>query len=579
MLWARYLAEDGLSALDYSRLTLLAFGSLWLSWGASIVILGLLFTQKHIAKGVERDDRGIKNLDKMTAIVVPIFNENPADVFARVEALSKELTKQDLGSLFAIHFLSDTSCDEVLTAEQLLFAYFQRRNSSGPMSYYRHRSCNKGRKAGNIAEFLGRCGGAYEFVTVLDADSLMSAQVLRKMVLKMEREPKLGLLQTLPIITGQKSLLGRLLEFSSRLHSKAFARGLASIQGHMGPYWGHNAIFRSRAFTENCGLPQLKGRKPLGGHILSHDTVEAALLVRGGWSVRCDPELIGSYEGAPETLLGYAARDRRWCQGNLQHAKIIGARGLKGWSRFSLALGIAAYVSAPLWFLFISLSIVAPIFLDRHQFFSEYGGAATFPLIGSREGWTLVIGIAVLLIAPQILSGLEGFSRLKNRGVRHYYGAVLTFLIMAMLAPVMMMFQCRAILDILLGRDCGWTAAHRSGETLSFSSCCLGTWWITLFGSMTLLVLWLGSGTGGQGTPLLLWILPVALPLLLAPFLVWLTALPVSNKVAQRLGLALKDEYEGHDSLTSAYKEALRDYCNYKDVSGVERRSDGVYAL
>ena len=70
-----------------------------------------------------------------------------------------------------------------------------------------------------------------------------------------------------------------------------------------------------------------RGKPPFGGHILSHDFVEAALLRRGGWAVRMADDLAGSYEDAPPNLIELAARDRRWCQGNLQHARLLGTPG------------------------------------------------------------------------------------------------------------------------------------------------------------------------------------------------------------------------------------------------------------
>jgi len=50
-------------------------------------------------------------------------------------------------------------------------------------------------------------------------------------------------------------------------------------------YWGqrHHSRLGIRAIR---GLPKLKGRKPFGGFVLSHDFVEAALMRRGGWKVR-----------------------------------------------------------------------------------------------------------------------------------------------------------------------------------------------------------------------------------------------------------------------------------------------------
>ncbi len=100
------------------------------------------------------------------------------------------------------------------------------------------------------------------------------------------------------------------------------------MQGRTGPFWGHNAMVRVRAFAESCGLPELRGKPPFGGHVMSHDYVEAALLARAGWRVRLDDDLQGSYEEGPQNIIDHAKRDRRWCQGNLQHARLLAAPGL-----------------------------------------------------------------------------------------------------------------------------------------------------------------------------------------------------------------------------------------------------------
>nr|WP_324292784.1 hypothetical protein [uncultured Cohaesibacter sp.] len=111
------------------------------------------------------------------------------------------------------------------------------------------------------------------------------------------------------------------------------------------------------AFAGSCGLPTLRRTPSFGGHILSHDYVEAALWARAGWRVQDDETITGSHEQGPENIIEYAKRDRRWCQGKLQQARVIPAPGLHSWSRFTLPNGIMTYVSSLLWFLFIALSI------------------------------------------------------------------------------------------------------------------------------------------------------------------------------------------------------------------------------
>ena len=135
----------------------------------------------------------------------------------------------------------------------------------------------------------------------------------------MEADETLGILQTAPQLIGAATPLARVQQFASRVYGPVLARGLRAWFGNAGNYWGHNAIIRTRAFADCAGLPELPGKPPFGGLILSHDFVEAALVRRGGYAVRMADDLTGSYEQAPPNLIELAARDRRWCQGNLQH--------------------------------------------------------------------------------------------------------------------------------------------------------------------------------------------------------------------------------------------------------------------
>jgi len=223
----------------------------------------------------------------------------------------------------------------------------------------------------------------------------------------MESHPGVALIQTLPIIVNAKTLFARLQQFSGRLYGPLVAAGIAWWHGSEGNYWGHNAIIRVRAFAQDAGLPHLPGRKPFGGHILSHDFVEAALMRRGGWAIRMVPALGGSFEECPPSLLDFAARDRRWCQGNLQHLAVLPARGLHWVSRLHLLTGIGTYLTAPLWLLFLVFGIL--ISLQAHFVRPEYfpKGFSLFPKWPAEDpilaAWVFVVTMG-LLIVPKLLA-------------------------------------------------------------------------------------------------------------------------------------------------------------------------------
>ncbi|MDB5437834.1 MAG: glucans biosynthesis glucosyltransferase MdoH, partial [Caulobacteraceae bacterium] len=252
-----------------------------------------------------------------TAILAPVYNEDPAAVAGRLLAMARSLAGHGAQDAFDIFVLSDTRNRQVAAAE---VEAFHDLSAASPLPvYYRRRPENTHRKSGNLAEWVQRFGAAYPQMIVLDADSLMTGECMLRLVGEMERRPDLGLIQTLPVIVGAKTLFARWIQFGTRVYGQVASAGLAWWSGAEAAYWGHNAVIRTKAFAESCGLPELKGAAPFGGHIMSHDVVEAGLMRRAGWTVMFEPTLPGSYEEAPPTVADFMVRDRRWCQGNVQH--------------------------------------------------------------------------------------------------------------------------------------------------------------------------------------------------------------------------------------------------------------------
>ena len=289
---------------------------------------------------------------------MPIYNETPARVFAALEAMIEEVEASGLGHAFEWFFLSDTTDPEIFVAEEHAFLAMRKRLGQSCRLFYRHRPKNLNRKSGNIEEFVTRWGGRYAHMVVLDADSLMTGRTIIALAAAMEADPDAGIIQTLPLIVNRNTLFARLQQFAARIYGPVIAAGVSVWMGRDGNYWGHNAIIRTKAFAAHCGLPVLRGRPPLGGHILSHDFVEAALIRRAGYAVYMLPSVGGSYEECPPSLIDLSTRDRRWCQGNLQHSRVLFAKGLHPMSRQHFMTGIMAYVASPLWMAQLIVGIV-----------------------------------------------------------------------------------------------------------------------------------------------------------------------------------------------------------------------------
>ena len=511
--------QDGVQWLDILRGLLMFVTTAWLAWGAMLALLGL--APWPAARRPDYDPTSGK-----TVILMPICNEDPVATFARVAAIDRSLDIAGVNADIAI--LSDTRDDLAAQREREAFARLLATTQGHGRIFYRRRDANTGRKAGNIEEFIRRSGAAWDYAVILDADSLMEGATIRAMIARMQADPRLGLLQTLPKILAARSVFGRALQFSAAFHSPVFTRGLARMQGVTGPFWGHNAIVRIRAFAESCSLPALSGHPPFGGHILSHDYVEAALLARAGWTVEVDPTLEGSYEECPENVLSYAKRDRRWCQGNLQHSRLLFAPGLNGWSRFVFLQGIFAYIVSGLWAIFLAASVMATAFAPAPDYFPDpYQLFPVFPNDRTREITALFLGIIGLLLLPKVAIVVEATLTRRAKGfggtLRAARSVLTEIALTSVLAPVMMAYQTRAILQILSGQDGGWPANARGEGELSLRDTAQAAGWVSVTGLAIMAAVWWLS------PDLVPWMLPVGLPMIGAPLLIALTSRPLSG--------------------------------------------------
>jgi membrane glycosyltransferase len=290
------------------------------------------------------------------------------------------------------------------------------------------------------------------------------------------------------------------------------------MQGRTGPFWGHNAMVRVRAFAESCGLPELRGKPPFGGHVMSHDYVEAALLARAGWRVRLDDDLDGSYEEGPENIVDHAKRDRRWCQGNLQHSRLLLAPGLKPWSRFVFFQGIMAYISPLFWIGFMVASVLAPYFAPPPDYFPEpYWPFPIFPQAETSKAIGLAIGVFGLLILPKFAialhASMSGRARSFGGAARVFASVFAELLFSSLTAPVLLAWQTRSVFQVFLGRDGGWPTNNRGDATLSLGEAWAASHWIVMTGAVAL------AGTWAMAPGLVVWMLPVILPMLAAPLL------------------------------------------------------------
>jgi len=465
-------------------------------------------------------------LSSRTALTIFLRNEDPRPVFARIEAMQKSLHATGLQRHFRFFVLSDTSEPDIIQLEEagfdLVAAHIVANGGGRPV--YRRRADNAGYKAGNIQDFLKEHGKRYDFFLPLDSDSVMSGDVMTRLVAAMEARPELGILQTLVVGVPAESGFARMFQFGMRHGMRSFTLGSAWWSADCGPYWGHNALIRAVAFEEHCDLPVLPGSPPLGGHVLSHDQLEATYMRRGGYEVRVLPIETQSFEANPPTLLEFAKRDLRWCQGNMQYWRFFGEPGLKPLSRFQLFQAVMMYVAPPAW-------IVA-------TFAAAWKGVTGgFDATYIELGFWSFITIFLLSVTPKIAGVVDvlltpGAIRSYGGPLRFGLSAVIELLASMIMAPIVAVYVSVFLIGLLFGRSVAWSGQNRDrlGVTLGTAIKAMGLQ--TLIGVVLATII-----TGLIGGYAIFWALPVVAGLCLAiPFTVF-TASQRFGYWTTRLGL------------------------------------------
>ncbi|MCX8072430.1 MAG: glucans biosynthesis glucosyltransferase MdoH [Candidatus Binatia bacterium] len=527
----------------------LFFGALfgWISIGFWTAVFGfftlLLGDRYAITRLPPVDSRSFRPRGR-TAIVMPICEEPVERVFAGLRAIYDSLARTGALEHFDFFVLSDSADPGTWVREEEAWLRWCQEVDGFGRIFYRRRRVRLKRKSGNVADFCRRWGAHYEYMVMLDADSIMSGDTIVRLVKLMDANPNAGMIQTAPRAVNRRSLLARVQQFSSRLYGPMFAAGLHFWQLGDGQYWGHNTIIRVEPFTRHCGLPRLPGKPPLGGEIMSHDFVEAALLGRAGWQIWLAYDLEGTYEEVPSTLLEEMNRDRRWCQGNLQHLRLLFTEGLFGAHRVLFLNGVLSYVSALLWFAFLSLSTIEAVshVLWEPEYFPH--GPALFPEWPIwRPEWAIALMAVTLaiLFLPKLLSVFlvtVVWQRAKEFGgtLRLLVSVLLEILLSSLFAPIRMVFHSRFVVQNLLGRTVQWKSQGREDAETTWGDALRHHAWDSLWASgWGLGLYWLNPGY-------FWWLTPIIVALILSvPLSVWVSRVSWGERT-RRLGLFLIPE-------------------------------------
>jgi membrane glycosyltransferase len=477
-----------------------------------------------------------------TAMVIPIYNEDVSRVYEGLRTIYLDLARAGYIERFDFFILSDSNNPNKWIEEEIAWIDLCKQVKGFGRIFYRKRMVNLNRKSGNISDFLRRWGRKYRYMVVLDADSLMKAETLARMVQLMEVNPQAGIIQTVPAPIQGQTFFARLMQFAGTLYGPIFQAGLNYWQAASGNFWGHNAIIRCAPFMEHCALPMLTGAA--GGNrarFMSHDYVEAALMRRANYEVWMAYELGGSFENLPPTPLDHACRDRRWCRGNLQHAWMLTAQGLHSVNRLHLLMGILSYAASPLWLLFLLLGMLqgwlASAFGAGPRFDADVGLSSFLDIGGGRLALLLFAVAVTMLTLPKMLAvGLV----LRDRERRKEFGGVIRVVagfatehtLSVLLAPVQMVFNSRFVVEIMLGRDVPWNPQRRDMEG--------GVDWegiVTAYAPHTILGLIWAFLAWRIGPAFFWWLSPVTFGLIVSIPLCVVLSMPGLGRRLRNLGL------------------------------------------
>jgi membrane glycosyltransferase len=482
------LSPGGFGLLDAVLVAMFAVTLPWYVigfWNATIGLLIMRFARDPVAAvtPVAGRVRGDEPITASTAILLCIRNEAPERTARLLEPMLEGLAARGVGARFHVYVLSDTNEAEIAAAERARFAALAAAWNGKVMLTYRLRSSNVGFKAGNIADFCQRWGHEHDFAVMLDADSVMTVDLLVKLVRMMQIDPRLGILQSLVIGMPSASAFARIFQFGMRLGMRSYTIGSAWWQGDCGPYWGHNAIVRIAPFVAHCELPVLAGGALVKGHVLSHDQVEAVLMRRAGYEVRVLAEEGSSFEQNPPTLVEFIRRDLRWCQGNMQYWHFLRMPGLRPVSRYQLVFALLMFLGSPAW---IGLLLIGTL------------GVALAPTPADFMRWDAGTALLVLVLAmwfaPNIATMIDVLTRPKLRysfggGIRFSASFVMTIIFVVLVAPIMWASHTLFLALLLLGRTIEWGAQARDDHKVPWSLAVRSFWPQTLIGLVPLLVL------------------------------------------------------------------------------------------
>ena len=523
----------------------------WISIGFWTSIMGLILAvikKDRFTIAIPNDPAAHIDVKHRTALVMPICNEDVSRVFAGLEATYESLVETGHAQCCDFYILSDTNDPDLYVNELKAWADFNAKKAdNGCNIFYRHRKRRVKRKSGNIDDFCRRWGHQYEYMMILDADSIMTGDCILKMIAMMEMNPTAGILQSPPKSVRMTTLYGRIQQFANQIYSDIFCSGTHFWQLSEAQYWGHNAMIRLKPFIEHCILSPLQKHKgPI--HILSHDLVEATLMRRAGYGVWIAYDMNGSYEELPGNMIEDLKRDNRWCMGNLINLRLMFKSGITLTHRVMFLTSGMAYISSLLWLVFLIFSTLLLLVFNISEpqyFFQPNQFYPTWPRWDEQLAIQLLSTTMVLLFAPKLFSYAIIIARTGAKDVGGIFKLTLSILIemvwSMILAPIRMIFHSKFVVKAWLGSKIQWKSPSRSDDALTWGESFYFCWPLSLLGIVWLcVIIWLNP----QFT---YWYIAILIPLTISPLVIRVSGLSSIGMKAKKAGLFLTPE-ETHPS-------------------------------
>jgi membrane glycosyltransferase len=365
----------------------------------------------------------------------------------------------------------------------------------------------------------------------LDADSVMSGPTIVRMARMMQAHPRLGILQSLVVAMPTESAFARIFQFGMRAAMRSYTTGQAWWTADCGPFWGHSALVRIKPFVEHCTLPDLPGRPPLGGPVLSHDQVEAALMCRAGYEVRVLPEEVGSWEENPPTVREHVRRDQRWCEGNLQYVRLIGMPGLRAASRFHLFWAILMFAGIPARTLILAL---LPLAAWQARAIADFPtGLAAWLLVALLVMGHMprIAGFVDIVLTPGRVAAYGGWRRLAP-------GIAIELAFDWILGAITSLRTTIHMVGLVFGRSVGWRSQSRDAHAQSLRDAAADFWPHLAFGCAVVLPLL------AIAPAVALWTLPLTAGYFLAiPFAVATADPALARRLSERGICAFPEDF------------------------------------